>query len=67
VYSTCSVEPEENQRRVRAFLALNPEWSLEREIESLPAERGSAGPVDGGYAARLTRAPRRASTGSERP
>lgn len=56
VYSTCSIEPEENQRRVRAFVAAHPEFTLEREIESLPNPRGEHGPVDGGYAARLRRA-----------
>jgi 16S rRNA (cytosine967-C5)-methyltransferase len=56
VYSTCSIEPEENQRRVRAFVAEHPEFSIAREIEALPAPRGEHGPVDGGYAARLVRA-----------
>lgn len=55
VYATRSVEPDENQRRVRAFLAAHPDWSLHAEIEALPAEPGSDGPVDGGYAARLVR------------
>lgn len=55
VYSTCSIEPEENQRRVRTFLAQHPQFALEREIESSPAARGTRGPVDGGYAARLKR------------
>lgn len=55
VYSTCSIEPEENQRRVRAFLDSHAEWALEREIEALPAARGTIGPVDGGYAALVVR------------
>ncbi|MBL8858478.1 MAG: hypothetical protein JNL28_08250 [Planctomycetes bacterium] len=55
VYSTCSIEPEENQRRVRAFLAQDSAFTLEHEIESLPAPHGGNGPVDGGYAARLRR------------
>lgn len=59
VYSTCSLEPEENAQQVRAFLAERPEWRLEAEMEILPAADGGGaavpGPVDGGYAARLSR------------
>jgi 16S rRNA (cytosine967-C5)-methyltransferase len=55
VYSTCSIEPEENQRRVKTFLAAHTEFALESEIESLPAANGGRGPVDGGYAARMVR------------
>jgi 16S rRNA (cytosine967-C5)-methyltransferase len=55
VYSTCSLEPEENHRRVAAFLTAHPEFSLDVEIETLPDPRGEHGPVDGGYAARLRR------------
>jgi 16S rRNA (cytosine967-C5)-methyltransferase len=55
VYSTCSIEPEENHRRVRAFAETHPEFAIEREIEALPEPRGERGPVDGGYAARLIR------------
>lgn len=59
VWSTCSLEPEENRRLVDAFLAERQGWSLEADAESLPdlatdCERG-AGPVDGGYWARLRR------------
>lgn len=58
VYSTCSIEPEENQRRVRAFLEQHPRFTLEREIEALPAPLAEGGPIDGGYAARLVRGAR---------
>jgi 16S rRNA (cytosine967-C5)-methyltransferase len=55
VYSTCSIEPEENQRRVVAFLETQPDFGLEHEFDALPDPRGERGPVDGGYAARLRR------------
>ena len=53
VYSTCSLEPEENGRQVRAFLERHGDWRLEQEHEALPGVPGSSGPADGGYAARL--------------
>jgi 16S rRNA C967 or C1407 C5-methylase (RsmB/RsmF family) len=56
VYSTCSLEPEENRRRVETFLESRPDYSLEEEIEALPDPGGSTGPVDGGYAASMRRA-----------
>lgn len=60
VWSTCSLEPEENRRLVDAFLARQPQWSLVEDHESVPEvettqERGG-GPIDGGYFARLVRA-----------
>jgi 16S rRNA (cytosine967-C5)-methyltransferase len=56
VYSTCSIEPEENEQIVDAFLSENPDWELDRSETNLP----NWGPRlsdwrDGGYAARLLR------------
>ena len=70
VVSTCSVEPEENERQVKAFLAENPGWELVDSHQALPTGALSTGvlssghlsqgvetegPVDGGYAAALVR------------
>lgn len=52
VYSTCSLEPEENQQVVRQFLLNHTEFKLERERELLPFKDR----VDGAYVARLRRA-----------
>jgi 16S rRNA (cytosine967-C5)-methyltransferase len=49
VYSTCSLEPEENQEVVRAFLASHPDFKLGGERELWPFADG----VDGGYVARF--------------
>jgi 16S rRNA (cytosine967-C5)-methyltransferase len=48
VYSTCSIEPEENGGVVRAALRGLPEMQLEAEEEQVPGR-----PADGGYWARL--------------
>lgn len=51
VYSTCSLEREENQQVVEQFLAEHRDFTLEREHELLPfTDR-----VDGAYVARLVR------------
>ena len=49
VYSTCSLEPEENSELVQEFLAANPNFKLETERQLLPF----ADNVDGAYVARL--------------
>lgn len=54
VWSTCSLEPEENGQLVRRFLEARPDWREEARREALPDEQG--GPVDGGAAFLLRRA-----------
>jgi 16S rRNA (cytosine967-C5)-methyltransferase len=49
VYSTCSLESEENSDVVKAFLGEYPQFQLERERELLPFIDG----VDGAYVAKL--------------
>ena len=49
VYSTCSLEPEENRDVIAAFLADHPKFKREAERELLPFVDG----VDGAYVARL--------------
>lgn len=51
VYSTCSLEPEENNELVAQFLKEQPKWSLEYERQFLPFQDQ----VDGAYVASLTR------------
>lgn len=52
VYSTCSIEPEENGEQVQRFLAAHPEFTLATEKLLLPCPRH-----DGAYAALLLRGP----------
>ena len=66
IYSTCSLEPEENDAQVESFLAENPEWVLEPPPDgAVPAAALDAGRLrvlpqrhstDGAFAARLRRA-----------
>lgn len=60
VYSTCSLEPEENERQVTRFLREAPagDWERDGTVESRPASIERGGPVDGGFAARLVRVAR---------
>lgn len=49
VYSTCSLEPVENEEVIKAFLAAHPDFTLVQERELLPFREG----VDGAYVAKL--------------
>jgi 16S rRNA (cytosine967-C5)-methyltransferase len=52
VYSTCSLEPEENGEVVKQFLSEHVQFKLEKERELLPFAEG----VDGAYVAKLSSA-----------
>jgi 16S rRNA (cytosine967-C5)-methyltransferase len=65
IYSTCSLEPEENERQVDGFLARHPEFRREPSETFPPALLSENGDLtimpqrhdmDGAYAARLRRA-----------
>ncbi|MBA3830688.1 MAG: 16S rRNA (cytosine(967)-C(5))-methyltransferase RsmB [Chthoniobacterales bacterium] len=49
VYSTCSLEPEENEEVVAAFLRTHPAFRLTRPEQTLPFREG----IDGAFAAKL--------------
>jgi 16S rRNA (cytosine967-C5)-methyltransferase len=49
VYSTCSIEHDENLGQIEAFLADHPEWRLHSTREALPFRDAT----DGAFAARL--------------
>ena len=51
IWSTCSLEPGENDRCVSRFLSDHRGWRLDQESLALPGLQD--GPVDGGYSARL--------------
>jgi 16S rRNA (cytosine967-C5)-methyltransferase len=50
VYSTCSIEPEENAQLVRDFVARTPNFSIVSQTEFVPGH-----PTDGGFQALLQR------------
>ncbi len=50
VYSTCSIDPTENEGVVRGFLAAHSEWTMVTQHQSLIGR-----PADGGFAALLAR------------
>ncbi len=54
VYSTCSIDREEDRAVVDAFLARHPEFAFEEDYLALPHREQA----DGAYAARLRRLPR---------
>jgi 16S rRNA (cytosine967-C5)-methyltransferase len=51
VYSTCSIDPEENEKVVKAITTRHPDIKVENEETSSPQTNG----FDGAYAARLVR------------
>ena len=52
VYSTCSVEPEENSELIESFLKSHPEFRLEQERQLTPFQDK----LDGAYVAKIAKA-----------
>ena len=50
VYSTCSLEPEENENQIDRWLSLNPRFRLLEQTASIPPDSG----MDGAYCAAIT-------------
>lgn len=55
VYSTCSLEADENSQRIKSFLERAPGFSIDKEQDFIAASAANGGPVDGGYSVRLVR------------
>ncbi|MCP5021172.1 MAG: hypothetical protein GY930_05285 [bacterium] len=55
VYSTCSLEGDENDQQIKAFLKDHPNWDLGHTALFKPGPAGSTGPTDGGFHAFLRR------------
>ena len=55
VYSVCSLEPEEGERNLEAFLAEAPGFRLAEQRRILPGEWLEEGGADGFFMARLVR------------
>ena len=53
LYSTCTLEAEENEETVASFLSRHPQFGLEEVLRIRPGERST----DGSFAARLARRP----------
>jgi 16S rRNA (cytosine967-C5)-methyltransferase len=49
VYSTCSLDIDENENLVNAWLAKHPEWECTETLRSLPPDSG----MDGAFAAKI--------------
>ncbi|MEM7518887.1 MAG: RsmB/NOP family class I SAM-dependent RNA methyltransferase, partial [Planctomycetota bacterium] len=55
IYSTCSLEPDENALIVMKLIDQRPEFAMVRETKSMPHPETLQGPIDGGYVAQLSR------------
>ena len=51
VYSTCSNEPEENQRQIESFVSRHPDFTIQASAESIPTQSN----CDGAFAAILAK------------
>jgi len=51
VYSTCSLEPEENEQQIERWLSLNPNFKLDSQTFNIPPDSNT----DGAFVARLVR------------